>query len=184
MIVGVSPRTKFILFALLVLIIAPFVIFLVPLGYFETVYVHVDSWQILIPKQNFILLGAGFLCLILILLLLAWKRQVITYVLGAVLLIGAVIVFFQSQRNYIAFQDSGVEMLVYGNVENYYWEDMKDITYVAYDPLENEANYYIFRMENGESFEVTENKQLAEKKGTILQIARNHNIKFIENYHD
>ena len=118
------------------------------------------------------------------LLLFAWKRQVITYVLGAVLLIGAVIVFFQSQRNYIAFQDSGVEMLVYGNVENYYWEDMKDITYVAYDPLENEANYYIFRMENGESFEVTENKQLAEKKGTILQIARKYDIKFIENYHD
>ena len=184
MVVGVSPRAKFILFALLVLIIAPFVIFLVPLAYFETVYVHVDTWQILIPKQNFILLGVGFLCLILMLLLFAWKRQVITYVLGAVLLIGAVIVFFQSQRNYIAFQDSGVEMLVYGNVENYYWEDMKDITYVAYEPHENQANYYIFQMENGESFEVTENKQLGEKKGIILQIARNHNIKFIENYQE
>ena len=49
MIIGVGPRAKFNLFALLVLIIAPFVIFLVPLAYFETVYVHVDSWQMLIP---------------------------------------------------------------------------------------------------------------------------------------
>ena len=184
MIVGVSPRTKFVLFALLVLIIAPFVIFLVPLAYFETVYVHVDSWQILIPKQNFILLGAGFLCLILILLLFAWKRRGVTYGLGAILLAGAVFVFFQSQRSYIAFQESGVEMLVYGNVKQYYWEDMKDVTYEEYAPLENEANYYIFRMENGESFKVTENGQLAEKKGKMLQTFRQYDIKLIENYHE
>ncbi|MGM9949486.1 MAG: hypothetical protein ACI33P_05140 [Lysinibacillus sp.] len=184
MIVGVSPRTKFILFALLVLIMAPFVIFLVPLAYFETVYVQVESWQMLIPKQNFILLGAGFLCLIIILLLLAWKRRAITYILGAVLLVGAVLIFFQSQRNYIAFQDSGIEMLVYGNVKHYYWEDMKDITYEVYEPYDDEVNYYIFRMEDGESFEVVENAQLAEKKGKILQIIREYDIKFIENYHD
>ena len=184
MIVGVSPRTKFILFALLLLIIAPFAVFLVPLAYFETVYVQIDSWQMLIPRQNFILLGAGFLCLILILLLFAWKRRVVTYVLGAILLAGAVLIFVQSQRSYIAFQESGVEMLAYGDIKHYYWADMKDITYEAYEPHHDQASYYLFRMENGESFKVTENGQLAEKKGKMLAIIREHDIKFIENYHD
>lgn len=177
----ISIQVKFIVFALALAILSPFFIFFIPLAYFETIYIHIESWLMLIPMRNFILLGLGFLGLVIILVLLAWKRRRVTYVLGAVLLLCSLFLFFQSQRNYIAFQDSGIEMLVYGNAENYYWEDMKSI---VYESSYHDGSYYTFHMKDGYAFDIAENGQLKDARGRLLAALRKYEIPYTDNYRD
>ena len=176
-----SPQVKFIVFAVALLIVAPFVMFFVPLIYSETVYININHLELIIPMRNFVLIGVGFACLTVMLLLFAWKRQRITYILGVILVVGAIFAFSQSQRSYIAIQDEGIEMNMYGDVKNYYWQDMSEM---VYDVFEEDTNRYTFIMEDGESIELAENGQLEALRGTILSIARKYNINQIENFHE
>ncbi|MGM9944902.1 MAG: hypothetical protein ACI33M_08165 [Lysinibacillus sp.] len=176
-----SPQVKFIVFAVALLLLAPFFMFFVPLIYSETVYININHLELIIPMRNFVLIGVGFACLIVMLLLFAWKRQRMTYMLGIILIVGAVFAFSQSQRSYIAIQDDGIEMNMYGDVKNYHWQDM---TEMVYDVFEEDTNRYTFIMEDGESIELAENGQLEALRGTILSIARKYNINQIENFHE
>ena len=173
---AISPQVKFIVFAVALTLLTPLFIFFVPLIYSETIYINIDHLELLIPSQNFVLIGVGFACLIVMLLLFAWKRQGITYMLGLILIVGAIFAFSQSQRSYIAIQDDGIEMNTYGDVNNYYWQDMNEI---VYDVFQQDANRYTFTMENGQSIELAENSQLEALRGTLLSIARKHNINYI-----
>ena len=178
---ALSPQVKFIIFAVALLLLAPFFTFFIPLIYSETIYINMDHLELLIPLQNFVLVGVGFACLIVLLLLFAWKRQRMTYMLGVILVVGAIFAFSQSQRSYIAIQDDGIEMTMYGDVKNYYWQDMSEM---VYDVFEQDANRYTFTMQDGQSVELAENGQLEALRGTLLSIARKHNINYIENYHE
>ena len=178
---ALSPQVKFIVFAVALLLLAPFFMFFVPLIYSETIYINIDHLELLIPLQNFVLIGVGFACLIVMLLLFAWKRQLITYMLGIILVVAAVFAFSQSQRSYIAIQDDGIEMNTYGDVKNYYWQDMNEM---VYNVFEEDTNRYTFTMKNGESIELAENGQIEALRGTLLSLARKHNINYIENYHE
>lgn len=181
MLQAISPQVKFIVFAVALALLAPFFIFFVPLIYSETIYISIDHIELLIPMRNFVLVGVGFACLIVLLLLFAWKRKSATYILGVILVVGAVFAFSQSQRSYIAIQDTGIEMKMYGDLKNYYWQDMSEL---VYDVYEVEANRYTFVMEDGKTIELDENGQLEALRGTFLSIARKHNINYIENYHE
>ena len=181
MLQAISPQVMFIVFAVALALLAPFFIFFVPLIYSETIYISIDHLELLIPMRNFVLVGVGFACLIVLLLLFAWKRQRITYMLGIILVVGAIFAFSQSQRSYIAIQDDGIEMNTYGDVQNYYWQDMNEM---VYDVFEQDANRYTFTMKDGQSVELAENGQLEALRGTLLSIARKHNINYIENYHE
>ena len=178
---AISPQVKFIVFAVALLLLAPFFMFFVPLIYSETIYINIDHLELLIPLRNFVLIGVGFACLIVMLLLFAWKRNSATYILGAILVVGAVFAFSQSQQSYIAIQDTGIEMKMYGDLKNYYWQDMSEL---VYDVSEEEANRYTFVMADGKTIELAENGQLEALRGTLLWIARQHNIKYIENFHE
>ncbi|WP_431029578.1 hypothetical protein [Lysinibacillus sp. LZ02] len=178
---GTSPQIKMIVFAIALLLITPLFVFFVPLFYSQTVYIHVDHIALLIPMRNFVLVGVGFACLIVMLLLLAWKRQLATYMLGGLLVVGAIIAFLQSQTSYIVIQESGIETKMYSDVKNYYWEEMTDI---VYDVYATDANTYTFTMNDGETVEIVENGQLQQIRGTFLSIARQYNINYIENHHD
>ena len=178
---ALSPQVKFIVFAVALLLLAPFFIFFVPLIYSETIYINIDHLELLIPLRNFVLIGVGFACLIVMLLLFAWKRQRMTYMLGIILVVGAVFAFSQSQRSYIAIQDDGIEMNMYGDLKNYHWQDMNEM---MYEVFEADANRYTFKMKDGESVELAENGQLEALRGTLLSIARKHNINYVENYHE
>ena len=178
---ALSPQVKFIIFAVALLLLAPFFIFFVPLIYSETVYINMDHLELLIPLRNFVLVGVGFACLIVLLLLFAWKRQRMTYMLGVILVVGAIFAFSQSQRSYIAIQDDGIEMTMYGDVKNYYWQDMSEM---VYDVFEQDVNRYTFIMQDGQSVELAENGQLEALHGTLLSIARKHNINYIDNYYE
>ena len=112
---AISPQVKFVVFAVALFLLAPLCIFFVPLFYSETIYINIDHIELLIPLRNFVLIGVGFACLIVMLLLFAWKRQRLTYMLAILLVAGAVFVFGQSQRSYIAIQDVGIEMKMYGD---------------------------------------------------------------------
>ena len=176
-----SPQVKFIVFAIALTLLTPLFVFFVPLIYSETIYINIDHLALLIPLRNFVLIGVGFACLIVMLLLFAWKRQRMTYMLGILLVVGAVFVFSQSQRSYIAIQDDGIEMNMYGDSKNYYWQDMNEM---VYDVFEADANRYTFTMKDGQSIELAENGQIEALRGTLLSIARKHNINYIENYHE
>lgn len=143
---AISPQVKCIVFALALLLLAPFFIFFVPLIYSETIYININYLELLIPLQNFVLIGVGFGCLIVMLLLFAWKRQRMTYILGVILVVGAVFAFSQSQRSYIAIQEDGIEMKKYGDVKNYHWQHMNEM---VYDVFEENANRYTFVMADG-----------------------------------
>ena len=178
---AISPQVKFIVFAVALALLTPLFIFFVPLIYSETLYINIDHLELLIPLRNFVLVGVGFACLIVLLLLLAWKRQRVAYILGVILVVGAVFAFSQSQRSYIAIQDSGIEMKMYGLLENYYWQDMSEL---VYDVFKQDANRYTFVMADGKTIELDENGQLEALRGTLLAIARKHNITYIENFHE
>ena len=50
--------------------------------------------------------------------------------------------------------------------------------------LKQDANRYTFTMKDGQSIELAENGQLEALRGTLLSIARKHNINYVENYHE
>ena len=177
----ISPQVKYIVFAVALTLLTPLFVFFVPLIYSETIYINIDHLELLIPKRNFVLVGVGFACLIILLLLFSWKRKSATYILGVILVVGAILAFSQSQRSYIAIQDSGIEMKMYGDVKNYYWQDMSEL---MYDVFEQDVNRYTFVMADGKTIELAENGQLEALRGTLLAITRKHNINYIENYHE
>ena len=176
-----SPQVKFIVFAIALTLLTPLFVFFVPLIYSETIYINIDHLALLIPMRNFLLVGVGFACLIVLLLLFSWQRKSTTYILGVILVVGAIFAFSQSQRSYIAIQDSGIEMKMYGDVKNYYWQDMSEL---VYEVFEQDTNRYTFVMADGKAIELAENGQVAALRGTLLSIARKHNINYIENYHE
>ena len=55
---------------------------------------------------------------------------------------------------------------------------------MVYDVFEQDANRYTFVMADGKTIELAENGQLEALHGTLLSIARKHNINYIENYHE
>ena len=178
---AISPQVKFIVFAIALTLLTPLFVFFVPLIYSETIYINIDHLELLIPMRNFVLVGVGFACLIVLLLLFAWKRKSTTYILGVILVVGAVFAFSQSQRSYIAIQDTGIEMKMYGDVKNYYWQDMSEL---VYNVFEQDVNRYTFIMADGKTIELAETGQLEALRGTLLSLARKHNITYIENYHE
>ena len=72
-------------------------------------------------------------------------------------------------------------MKMYGDLKNYHWQDMNEM---VYDVFEEDTNRYTFTMKDGESVELAENGQLEALRGTLLSIARKHNINYVENYHE
>lgn len=167
------PSLVFFMLALAVLIVAPLVILILPLMAVETLYFNKNNIVLITPKENFILLTLAFVGVISALLLLAWKRKTTTYVIVVILLILSGVAAVQSPKSYIAIDEEGVQVQKYNQLAVYKWSDMTDI---LYEFSETDAAYYTFTLSNGENVKIVENGQMISKRGSILSLARKHDI--------
>lgn len=164
--------------AIAVLILAPLVILIAPLMAVETMYFDEQNIVLITPKQNFLLLTAGFACVFAALLLLAWKRKKATYILAFILVFASGIAAIQSPNSFVAIHEEGLKIQNYNKLAIHKWSDITD---VLYEYSETEPAIYTFLLSNGEEFNLVENGQIGSKeRGIIFSLARKHNIQYEE----
>jgi hypothetical protein len=173
-----SPRVLFVVFSLAVLILSPVIIAFLPIGVVETMYHDSDNILLLIPLRNFILVTSAMASVIVMLLLLAWKRRIFTYALAALLVIASGVMVYYSTLSYTAIQNGGLVFKEYHTVKEYAWSDIAEIVY-EYDT--NSPGVYTFTTTKGETLQIQKNGQFGPaEQSAIYQAAMRQGISFIE----
>ncbi len=152
-----SPRVFFIVFTIAVLILSPFIIAFVPIGVVETLYFDRENIVLLIPRVNFCLMGGTMALILAILLLLAWKRHISTYIIAFLLLAGSGTMAYYSSLSYTAIQESGLVLKKYHTVHDYPWSSIVEVVY-EYEP--DSAGTYNFTTAGGETITIEETAQI------------------------
>lgn len=154
----ISIPARFVLLAVATLIIGSLAVLFVPLIYSETKYFSENVIVWTIPMKNFWLLGLGFVVLIVMWLLLAWRRNRWTYIFSALLFIAALGIGYASFLSVTFIRDTGIEQRDVFQKHIYQWEDIERVT-LTY----NEANeeVYTFIPKSGATFTLDQNSKTA-----------------------
>ncbi|MBD3107561.1 hypothetical protein IEO70_04210 [Bacillus sp. AGMB 02131] len=93
---SISTRGRFIIAAMLVGLVGGFLAIFIPIIYSETVYFNREAIIWYIPSKNFWLLALSVAIIVLILILLAFKRNVITYIASAIMVAASIFIGYTS----------------------------------------------------------------------------------------
>lgn len=179
MINQISPRAMLILAAITLLILTPLFIFMLPLFIVTTFLYDTQNLLMIPPAKNFYLWGIGFLLVIAILILLAYKRTKIMYIFNGVLLIAAISCMYFASLSYTQIHPNFITIKNFQEKKTYPFQSIKRIDY-EYGAVK-EDDRYIFETKTGEIFMIAVTPLLNyEKKQHIYHIAHENQIEFNE----
>lgn len=173
-----SPSVLFLVFSLAVIILSPIFIAFLPIGVVETRYHNRENILLLIPRNNFYLITGAMALIVSTLVLLAWKRKILTYTLAVLFIAGSGLMTYYSTLSYTAIQKSGLILKEYHTVKDYAWSDIAEVVYEyeTYAP-----GVYTFTTKEGEIFEIEENGQFGPgERMAIYNVVMSQGISFIE----
>jgi thiol:disulfide interchange protein len=154
----ISASARFVLLAVATIIIGSLVVLFAPLIYSETVYFNEDVIMWTIPMKNFWLLGLALIVLVMMWLLLAWRRNRWTYVASVVLFIATCVLGYASFLSVTFIREAGIEQRDVFKTHVYQWEDIEKVT-LTYN--EKAEDVYTFTPKNGEPFTLEQNQRTA-----------------------
>lgn len=154
----ISASAKFVLLAIATIIIGSLVVLFVPLIYSETVYFNEDVIMWTIPMKNFWLLAFALIVLVMMWLLLAWRRNRWTYIMSGVLLIIVFVMGYASFLSVTFIRETGIEQRDVFTTHEYKWEDIEKVT-LTYNTKNEDV--YTFTPKNGEPFTLAQNQRTA-----------------------
>lgn len=168
----------FFVFALGLALLSPLIILLVPITVIDTLYFSKENIVIITPIKNFVLITIAMLLVIAGIVILGFKRNILTYSIVVILLIASAVSFYLSTISYTAIQQSQIVMKNGHTAEIFPWHDLQE---VVYEYETNSPGTYYFKTKNHQEFMIQENGQFnSEKKQTIYRVAKNNGIHFIE----
>lgn len=154
----ISVPARFVLLAIATIIIGSLVVLFAPLIYSETAYFNEDAIIWTIPMKNFWLLGLAFIVLVMMWLLLAWRRNRWTYIVSAVMLMMVFVIGYASFLSVTFIRDTGIEQRDVFKTHAYQWEEIEQVT-LTYNAKAEEI--YTFTPKNGEPFTLEQNQKTA-----------------------
>lgn len=150
-----EAKSKFWIFALLLFIIAPFVIMLTPIIVSVTLS-DTPNKIIFIPLGTSMMMYVfAFVFAILLLCAMYFSKSVlINRVTGIIAVVGFVIIFSLGVQNYAYLHEDFIKYNpVLGAKEEYKWEDLTKVTHEMYDEETDRDEKYIFEFNDGYTFE-------------------------------
>lgn len=173
-----SPRLIFFVIVIALLLLSPIVVLFFPIAVVETLYFHRENIVLLTPKINFLLILIAILMIIFGLVILAFKRSVVTYILTILLLIGSLGSVYFSTLSYTAIQKTQIIIKEYHTTTIYKWEDIEKVIY-EYE-IGTFGTYY-FITDNNKEFFIKENGQFGlDAKRAIYKSANENGVNFLE----
>ncbi|SOC43865.1 hypothetical protein [Ureibacillus acetophenoni] len=169
-----SPRTVFIVFSILLIILAPVFVFIFPIFSVETF--HFEKGQIvLIPSEkNFYIVLIAFISIIIGLLILAFKRNWMTYFLSGLLCVAFFALMYVSTISYTLIHKEFIVLQDITVAEKFAWDEISD---VVYEYEVGQLGTYNFRTIDGIEFSILENGQFG--RDETREIAHIINVKKI-----
>ncbi|WP_010288586.1 hypothetical protein [Kurthia massiliensis] len=154
----ISTEARFVLSAIALLIIGMLVTMFAPFIYSETKYFSEDAIVWIIPMTNFWLLGLAFIIVIVMLLLLAWRRNMWTYMMSVLLIGAALFVGYLSFLSVTFIRETGIEQRDVLTTHAYTWQEIDHVV-LTYD--ERNQEMYTFTPKKGEPFTLAQNAKTA-----------------------
>lgn len=174
-------KDLFWIFALILLIFAPFVCILTPIITSITFYSGPGSIVFIPLSTSFWMLAFAFVFAIALLcasyFLKSNMLKVITVVVAA---IGFIIIFTVGVQNYVYLREDKIEFNpLFGNKVEHEWGDLAKVVHVLEEPEEKQDEIYIFEFTDGYVFEFPVSGVVnGSVQSAIYQKARQYEIPF------
>lgn len=173
-----SPRAIFMVWAIVVVLLAPLFILFMPLVITQTFFYDPEQIVVLAPAKNHGLITWSFGLVFAILVMLALKRNKWTYLMTGVLTLASVATFALSTLSYVAIHPEHITIQNYTEKNRY---DMDEFTKVIYEYGVSERGRYQFITKTGEAVYIEDSPQLEfEKRSKIYRTALAHDLEFVE----
>lgn len=171
---GPSTRGKFLIAALVVALIGSFLCMFSPLIFAQTFYYSRDTILMLIPSQNFVLLGVAMLLVMSLLVLLAFIRTRWSYALAAVLVACALTTTYAAFISITLIEEDGMVVNDVFTKQQYAWDDVAAVTY--YYTAHTDEGAYVFILKGGKEITIAETPLFDDYKKNVLRTV-------LDNYH-
>lgn len=176
-----SPRLVLLVIAILILISTPILGLIFPIFYVQT-FVYDSSAIVLYPgSTNYRIVMAACLIVIIGMIIPIIKQNKLTYSLMTAFIAGGLFVFYLSLLTYTYI---GKEQVVSNKLfddKTFQWSEIDEIVLEYYVDDLGSHEEYIFTSTDGSSLRIPVTKQyLQEDKSEIYRIAKENNVRFIE----
>jgi hypothetical protein len=173
-----SPRAKLFIFAIVLLLLSPIIVFMLPFTISQTFYFSKDNIVLITPTYNFIMLFLAIALIILTLVILGFKRNKYTYLSSLLVIVSSLVLGYFSVLSYTAIQNTQIVFKDFHHQTTYEWQDIKEVIY-EYE-IGTVGTYY-FQTKNSDKFVIEENGQFSpEGKSAIYNVANDNGASFIE----
>ncbi|MED3801808.1 hypothetical protein P4562_07715 [Lysinibacillus xylanilyticus] len=173
-----SPRAKLFIFAIVLLLLSPIIVFMLPFTISQTFYFNKDNIVLITPTYNFIMLFLAIALIILTLVILGFKRNKYTYLITLLVIVSSLVLGYFSVLSYTAIQNTQIVFKDFHHQTTHEWQDIKEVIY-EYE-IGTVGTYY-FQTKNNEKFVIEENGQFSpEGKSAIYNVANDNGASFIE----
>jgi hypothetical protein len=173
-----SPSAKLFIFAIVLLLLSPIIVFMLPFTISETFYFSTDNIVLITPTKNFFMLFLAFALIILSLIILGFKRNKYTFLITLLVIMSSLVLGYFSVLSYTAIQNRQIVFKEFHHQTTYKWQDIKEVIY-EYE-IGTVGTYY-FQTKNNEKFIIEENGQFGpEGKSAIYNLANENGATFIE----
>ncbi|UPW82561.1 hypothetical protein [Lysinibacillus sp. Ag94] len=174
----ISPKAKLFIIAIVLLLLLPFIVFLLPHTISQTFYFSKDNIVLITPTSNFTMLFLAITFIILALIMLGFKRNKYTYLITIIVIVSSLVLGYFSLLSYTAIQKTQMVFKEFHHQTTYEWQDIKE---VIYEYEADAAGTYYFQTKNNEKFVIKENGQFGlDEKSAIYTIANDNGATFIE----
>ena len=172
---GPSTRGKLLIAALALTLVGGFVCMFFPLFFAQTFYYSRETILVLIPAKNFVLLAIAVVCIVAMLVLLAFIRNKWTYSASAIFVATALFSGYASAMSITLIEQGGITMHNVFDERHYAWDDMTHVTY--YYTAHIDEGKYVFMLQNGDELEIVETPLFDDhKKGLLRELFKEHDI--------
>lgn len=173
-----SPSLFFSMAAVTVVIVAPFIMIFLPI--FQMEFFPYDKTAITFIPNPVSLRLVILACFIIIVMLgiLAYRRNKVIYFIGSLLFILGIGTGFLSTQNYTMISQEQLERHYLFKEQQYRWEELDEVVY-EYVVGSNKGDL-TFSTKTGEQFVIKEKELHSTGKSLIYQFARANEVTYIE----
>ncbi|MGN7479099.1 acyl dehydratase [Solibacillus silvestris] len=164
--------------AVTVVIFAPFLMMFHPIFHMEF-FSYDEVTSLFIPNPvNLRLVLIACLVLVVMLGILAYKRDKIMYATSALLLVATIGIAYLSTQNYLMISQEQIERHHFFNEQQYRWDELDEVVF-EYVVGSNKGDY-TFTAKTGERFVIDEKEVHSTGKSQIYHLARENDISYTE----
>ena len=175
---SISTRGRFIIAAMLVCLVGGFLAIFIPIIYSETVYFNHNREAIIwyIPSKNFWLLTLSVAIIVLILILLAFKRNVITYIASAIMVAASIFIGYTSFLSVTIIDEEHLYIKGVFEETTILWSEMNEV--VLYYEKETGFEEYAFILNDGSQIILWNNPHLKAEAPALYSIFQTYDIAY------